>query len=97
MANITVSYQEIRDAAGRLVTGQQDITAKLTELKGFIANLISSGFVTDQASVAFGESYDKYTAATTQVISSLTDLSNYLQRAATTLENTDAQLASGLR
>ena len=61
MANLNVAYQEMRDAATRLTTGQDEITTKLNELKGFIESLISSGFVTDQASVAFGESYRQFT------------------------------------
>ena len=47
MANLNVSYQEMRDAATRLTNGQDEITTKLNELKAFIESLISSGFVTD--------------------------------------------------
>lgn len=97
MANLSVTYQEMRDAANRLNTGQGEITAKLEELKGFIEGLISSGFVTDQASVAFGDSYRQFTTGATQAVSALTDLGDYLRRAATTLEDADSQLASGLR
>ncbi|WP_163275096.1 WXG100 family type VII secretion target [Cellulomonas iranensis] len=97
MSNLNVSYQDVRSAATRLTTGQDEITTKLNELKAYIASLISSGFVTDQASVAFGESYERFTAGATDVISSLTNLSQYLQNAATTLEETDASLAAGLR
>lgn len=97
MANLNVSYSDITDAANRLRTGQDDITSKLNELKSFIASLISSGFVTDQASVAFGETYEKFTTSATNVVSSLTDLSNYLSKTASTLQDTDSQLAAGLR
>ncbi len=97
MANLNVSYQEIRDAATRLSTGQDELTTKLDELRGFISSLVSSGFVTDQASVAFGESYQQFTTSATSTVSALTSLSQYLRATAQTLEDTDARLAAGLR
>ncbi|MDQ0424854.1 MULTISPECIES: WXG100 family type VII secretion target [Cellulomonas] len=97
MANLNVTYQEMRDAATRLTSGQDEITTKLNELKAFIESLISSGFVTDQASVAFGESYRQFTQGATDTVSALTSLGQYLTSAATTLEDADAQLAAGLR
>ena len=97
MANLNVTYQEMRDAATRLTSGQDEITTKLNELKAFIESLISSGFVTDQASVAFGESYRQFTQGATDTVSALTSLGQYLTAAATTLEDADAQLAAGLR
>ena len=96
MANVNVSYDEMRSAADRLVAGQGDITSKLNELKGFIGTLISSGFVTDQASVAFGETYNEFTKNSTELIGNLTDLGNYLRKAADTLQETDSSLAGGL-
>ncbi|GAA4625718.1 MULTISPECIES: WXG100 family type VII secretion target [Cellulomonas] len=97
MANLTVTYQELRDAATRLTSGQEEITTRLTELRGFIDQLVSGGFVTDQASVAFGESYRQFTQGTTDAVSALTSLGEYLRTAASTLEDADAQLAAGLR
>ena len=97
MANLNVSYQEMTDAAARLTAGQDEITARLNELRGFIESLISSGFVTDQASVAFGESYRQFTTGATTTVSALTNLGQYLRTAASTLQDADTQLASGLR
>jgi WXG100 family type VII secretion target len=97
MANLNVSYQEIEQAATRLSTGQDELTTKLTELRTFIASLVSSGFVTDQASVAFGESYEQFTTSATQTVAALTNLSQYLRSTAQTLSEVDAQLAAGLR
>lgn len=97
MANLTVTYQELRDAATRLTSGQEEITTRLTELRGFIDQLVSGGFVTDQASVAFGESYRQFTQGTTDAVSALISLGEYLRTAASTLEDADAQLAAGLR
>lgn len=97
MANLSVSYEELSSAAGRLTAGQDEITTRLAELKSFIDSLISSGFVTDQASVAFGESYQQFTTGATQTVSALTNLGQYLNTAAQTLSETDSQLAAGLR
>ncbi len=97
MANLNVTYGAMRDAATRLTAGQDEITTRLNELRVFIESLISSGFVTDQASVAFGESYRQFTQGATDTVSALTNLGQYLRQAAQTLEDADAQLAAGLR
>jgi WXG100 family type VII secretion target len=97
MANLNVSYGEMRDAAARLTAGQDDIATKLTELKGFIDGLVSSGFVTDQASVTFGESYGKFSHGATELIGGLSSLGDYLRKASDALEDTDKQLAAALR
>ena len=97
MANLNVSYQDMHDSATRLTTGQDEITTKLSELRSFIESLVSSGFVTDQASVAFNESYQQFTQSATSTVSALTNLSGYLRSAATTLADADTQLAAGLR
>ncbi|WP_029291181.1 WXG100 family type VII secretion target [Cellulomonas sp. HZM] len=97
MSNLNVSYGEMRDAATRLSTGQDDITTKLGELKGFIEGLVSSGFVTDQASVSFAESYRKFSHGATELMGGLSSLGDYLRKAADALEDTDQALASALR
>ena len=97
MANLNVSYGEMRDAATRLTTGQDDITTKLNELKGYIEGLISAGFVTDQASVTFGDSYRKFTHGATELMGGLSSLGEYLRKASDALEDTDTQLAAALR
>lgn len=96
MANINVSYDEMRTAATRLTGGQEDINTKLTDLKGFIEGLVSSGFVTDSASVKFNETYTNFNTSATQTIASLTELSTYLTSAANSLQDADTQLAAGL-
>ncbi|MCL2454545.1 MAG: WXG100 family type VII secretion target [Micrococcales bacterium] len=87
----------MRNAATRLTAGQDEMTTKLTEMRSFIESLISAGFVTDQASVAFGEAFRQFTAGTTTTLTALTSLGQYLNQAAATLADADAQLAAGLR
>lgn len=97
MANINVTYEEMRNAATYLVAGKDEVQTKLAELKTFIENLVSSGFVTDQASGAFNETYSEFTTNATEVIENLTNLSNYLTGAADQMQATDEALAAQAR
>jgi len=96
MPNMNVTYQEMHDAATKLTSGKDEITTKLNDLKTYIANLVSSGFVTDQASGRFNETYTTFTTAATQTIGALDGLASYLNQAANALQETDQQLAAGL-
>jgi len=97
MSNLNVTYDEMESAATRLTSAQDTITGELNGLKTFIQGLIHGGFVTDQASVAFGDSYTQFTNGATQTISALTNLGGYLTSAADTLRTADSDLAAGLR
>ncbi|MDR0285016.1 MAG: WXG100 family type VII secretion target [Propionibacteriaceae bacterium] len=96
MANVNVTYQEMRDAANKLNAGREEINQKLSDLKTYIGNLVSSGFVTDQASVKFNETYTQFTTNATGTISALEGLASYLTQAAQAMSDTDSQLAAGL-
>lgn len=96
MANMNVTYADMTQAAGRLNAGKDDIVQKLNELQSLVNNLVNSGFVTDTASGAFHESYQKFTTGTTQAVSGLDGMSQFLNRAADTLQNVDSQLAQGI-
>lgn len=97
MANINVSYEEMNNAATYLVTGKDDVQTKLLELKLYIEHLVNSGFVTDQASGAFNDSYSEFTTNATEVIENLTNLGNYLTGAADQMAATDEALAAQAR
>ncbi|GEN80487.1 WXG100 family type VII secretion target [Actinotalea fermentans] len=97
MANINVTYQDLEDAAGRLQNGQSELTNKLDELKAFIDSLVSGGFVTEQASVAFQEKYGEFTSGATQVVGSLEGLSSFLRQTANVMRDTDTGLAQAIR
>jgi WXG100 family type VII secretion target len=96
MANMNVTYSEMTDAANRLTTGKDDITAKLHELQTLVANLVQGGFVTDSASSAFHASYDDFTKGTTQAVNGLDGMSQFLTKAANALQNVDSELAKGI-
>lgn len=97
MANVKVTYQEMRDAGSRLNNGQQELDAKLDELSSLVESLVAEGFVTDTASGAFRESYSTFTTGAKQTIAGLEGMRTYLNKAADTFEQADTTLASALR
>ena len=92
MANVNVTYEEMEQAAARLTSGESDLNAKLTELQNFIQNLVSSGFVTDAASVSFSDAYQKFTTNTRTGLEALTSMGTYLRNASSKLQETDQSL-----
>lgn len=97
MPNLNVTYGDMQDAAGRLNNGEADIESKLRELKSLVDSLISGGYVTDQSSVAFGQSYQEFNDGATKTIQGLEGMSTYLTKAAEALQNTDSELARALK
>ena len=97
MANMNVTYDELRNQANQLRTGQQTLTDTLHQLQTQVNNLVSSGFVTDQASGAFQQSYDDFTRGTQQAVEGLDGMASFLEQAAQTLSDADSQLAQGIR
>jgi uncharacterized protein YukE len=93
MANLNVTYGDLKTAAGQLSTGKGALEDKLNELQRLVGDLVSSGFVTDAASGAF---HDSYTGAT-QAVSGIQGLSDYLNKAADALQNTDQELANAIK
>ena len=96
MANVTVTYDDLRTQSTQLRNGQRAIEDQLGQLKSQIANLVSSGYVTDKSSKAFDSTYSEFTTGATTTIAALEGLAGFLESAATALESTDAQLASSL-
>ncbi len=94
MANINVSYSEMEQAAAQLGTGREEITSKLQLLQTQIQTLVSSGFVTDQASVKFNGAYNEYTTGANTVIAKLSEIQSFLAQTANAMREMDAQIAS---
>lgn len=94
MANITVSYGEIEQAASQLGAGREEISAKLQSLQPQIANLVASGFVTDQASVKFNSAYTEYTASANAVVNRLNEIQSFLAQTSHSMRDMDAQIAA---
>jgi WXG100 family type VII secretion target len=97
MANLNVTYDELRNAGNQLITGKGDLENRLMELKSYIDNLVSEGYVTSASSGAFQEQYTQFTQSATTAVSALEGLSNFLKSAADALQQTDESLASSIR
>lgn len=97
MANIHLTYSDMTAAANQLQTGQQDLETKLQELKSYVDNLVSEGYVTDQSSVAFQEQFAQFTTNAVGVVGALEGMSTFLRSAAETMEQTDSSLANAIR
>lgn len=93
MPNMNVSYSDLLNEANALLQGKEEINQQLSHLRTRIANLVSSGFVTDAASGAYNQAYEQFNMGATQTIGALDQLAANLQTVANTLQETDAQLA----
>ncbi|MBC9926606.1 MULTISPECIES: WXG100 family type VII secretion target [unclassified Leucobacter] len=94
MANISVSYGEIEQAASQLGAGRDEIAQRLRGMQARISGLVSSGFVTDQASAKFDGAYGEYTTSANTVIDKLTEIQAFLTQTANALRELDAQIAA---
>lgn len=97
MANVNVTYEDMRGAASNLKSGQSEIESTLDKLKSLVEELVNGGYVTDKSSKAFNSSYDEFNTGARQTIEGLTGMGEYLTKAAQALEDTDEQLASALK
>ena len=97
MANLNVTYDDLRAAADQLTNGQSDIDNRLAELKAYIENLGAEGYVTSASSGAFQEQYTSFTTSAKSTVSALEGLSQFLRSAADSLQQTDESLASAIR
>ena len=55
---------------------------------------MSSGFVTDQASVKFNAAYNEYTTSANTVVAKLNEIQSFLTGTANAMRDMDAQIAA---
>lgn len=89
-----MSYAEIEQAASRLSQAREEIAARLLSLQQQIQYLVSSGFVTDHASVKFEAAYGEYTAAANTTVARLDEIQSFLLQTAEAMRSMDAQIAA---
>lgn len=94
MANISASYEDMRQQATALRSTRDNIQQQLNQAKMQVDNLVSSGFVTDSASGAFQTNYQEFTTSATKTMDSLTSISSNLDRIVQVMQETDQNLAS---
>jgi len=97
MANMNITYQELSNVSNKLKNGQTTIDNELGTLQSAVAQLIASGFTTDQASGAFQSAYDEFTKGTKQVLEGLSEMGQYLDKAVQVYQDADQQLANALK
>lgn len=97
MPNLNVTYADMQSAANQLKAGEQQIAGDLARLKQLIDNLVASGYVTDSSSRQFEASYAEFNAGATKMIQGLTGMGQYLDTAARSFQETDAQLAAAIK
>jgi WXG100 family type VII secretion target len=96
MANLNVTYEDMRQAATQLKNGKEEISQKLSELKKLVVSLVQGGYVTDQSSKQFDHSYDEFNTGATKAIEGLEGMGSYLSSAADAFRQADEQLAQAL-
>jgi WXG100 family type VII secretion target len=97
MPNLNVTYADMQSAANQLKAGEQQIAGDLARLKQLIDNLVASGYVTDSSSRQFEASYAEFNTGATKMIQGLTGMGQYLDTAARSFQETDAQLAASIK
>lgn len=97
MANLHVTYADMETAANQLDAGHGDIDQKLNDLKSYIENLVTDGYVTEQSSVAFSEQFNQFWTGANQCIDALDGLRDFLRKAAQAMRDTDTGLANAIR
>ena len=91
---IKVTYADMEREAGQLKTASAQVIQDLVRLKGQIANLLASGFVTDAAAPAFQARYDRFNTNATSVMEDLEWLGGTLDKIRQTLADADTSLAN---
>jgi WXG100 family type VII secretion target len=90
--SINVKYDDLQRTAGQLVSGREEMISQLTKLKGQVDALVSSGFVTDQASTRFQSSYQQWNSGASNVLQGLEGMSSFLTQAIARHQQLDAEL-----
>ncbi|HEY3867645.1 MAG TPA: WXG100 family type VII secretion target [Actinocrinis sp.] len=96
MPNLNVTYGDMSDSASRMRNNKADIDAKIADCKSIVDTLTGSGFVTDQASGRFDEVHTEFVNSANQLMDSLDQLSQWLDKAVSSLQDMDTQMAQSL-
>ena len=96
MADVRVTYQEMLDTATRLRNNKNEVTARLTDCQRIVQGLVTSGFVTQQASGKFDEVSTKFVTSSKEAMETLETLSGWLDKAVESLRQMDQEMANSL-
>jgi len=96
LANLNVTYDDLRATAQHLLAGKDDMQQKLAELSNAVNTLTANGFQAEHSSAAYRDSFDQFTTGTRNAIDGLEGLSKFLVSAADALQQTDEGLAQSI-
>lgn len=91
---VKVDYTELQNTASQLSSGREEMISQLNRLKGLVDSLVASGFVTDQASGKFQQSYQQWNTGANNVVQGLDGMSSFLNQAIARHQQLDSELGS---
>ena len=97
MADFTVSYAGLEEAASQLDVGRDNLEQQIESLNRLIKDLVSDGFVTSSASGAYHEAFLQYSNGAKLTIAKLEEFAKFLRNAMDVIRETDEQLAQRFR
>jgi hypothetical protein len=95
--DLDITYADMHAAGDELKTAAEDMKTKFGQLKTFINDLVSDGYVTAESSGAFNTKYEEFTTGAIQTMDALKGLGEFLHSAETGYRDLDTQLEEGLR
>lgn len=90
MADVTLDYDEMRNAASRLTSTYDNMTTEMTALRAMVDTLVESGFRTDIASESFRAGFAEFNTGVTQTLKGLETMATYLRDYVTRMQEVDA-------
>lgn len=94
MTEIKLRANEAREEASHIQSEAQAAKEQMMSLQGRLSHLSDS--FTGQTQIAFEGTFEEWKQNADSMLDSLDDLGTFLNKAATTIEDTDAQIASSL-
>ncbi len=94
MAEIKLRADEARDMATHVQGEASSAKDQVDALRDYLNNLSDS--FTGRTADAFDNAFNEWRGGADQMLDGLDQLGNFLSQAATTIEDTDAQIASQL-
>lgn len=93
MAEIKVTSESLASVAGQLSSGSQSIESQLSNLKSLVEGLIAGDW-NGEASQSFNELYSQWDQAGIQLKESLQGISDLLNQAALSYEDSESAIAA---
>lgn len=93
MAEIRVTSESLSGVAGQLASGSQSIESQLSNLKALVDGLVGGDW-SGGASQSFSELYSQWDQAALQLKESLQGISDLLNQASLSYEDSENQIAS---